>query len=108
MDSLKFPITFNNDGSLTKLAEGSDEYFKQLVSFCLLTEPNSLRLTPDFGVFDITFNKLAPEALAISVNKFIPEIQIKNIINMNSILLCDSCGHPFNTVENFMDLVPVN
>jgi|APGre2960657404_1045060.scaffolds.fasta_scaffold134336_1 hypothetical protein len=79
MDSLKFPITFNNDGSLTKLAEGSDEYFKQLVSFCLLTEPNSLRLTPDFGVFDITFNKLAPEALAISVNKFIPEIQIKNI-----------------------------
>ena len=79
MYSLKFPITFNNDGSLTKLAEGSDEYFKQLVSFCLLTEPNSLRLTPDFGVFDITFNKLAPEALAISVNKFIPEIQIKNI-----------------------------
>jgi len=79
MDSLKFPITFNNDGSLNKLAEGSDEYFKQLVSFCLLTEPNSLRLTPDFGVFDITFNKLAPEALAISVNKFIPEIQIKNI-----------------------------
>ena len=79
MTSLKFPITFDNDGSLTKVLEFSDEYFKQLISFCLLTEPNSLRLTPDFGVFDPTFNRLSPEILAISVNKFIPEIQIKNV-----------------------------
>lgn len=79
MDSFKFPITFDNDGGITKVIESSDEYFKQLISFCLLSEPNSLRLTPDFGVFDPTFNRLAPEALAVSVNKFIPEIRIRNI-----------------------------
>ena len=27
---------------------------------------------------------------------------------MNNILLCDNCGNPFNTVENFMDLVDIN
>jgi len=79
MDSLKFPISFDNDGTITKIKQGSDNYFKQLVSFCLLTEPNSLRLTPDFGVFDITFARVSPEMVALSVGKFIPEIQIKNV-----------------------------
>jgi hypothetical protein len=27
---------------------------------------------------------------------------------MNNILLCDNCSQPFNTVESFMDLVPIN
>ena len=79
MDALKFPISFDNDGTITKVVENSDNYFKQLISFCLLTEPSSLKLTPDFGVFDVTFARVSPEIVALSVGKFIPEIQIKNI-----------------------------
>ena len=79
MNSLKFPISFDSDGTITKVQENSDEYFKQLISFCLLTEPNSLRLTPDYGIFDITFARISPETIALAVGKFIPEVQIQSV-----------------------------
>jgi hypothetical protein len=86
MNILKFPISFDNDGSISKLPEGSDAYFKQLISFCILTEPASLPLTPDFGVYDPVFSKVSPEKLALSASKFIPEVQIQSLggtINSN-------------------------
>jgi hypothetical protein len=79
MDILKFPLSFDNDGSMSKLRENSDGFFKQLISFCILTEPASLPLTPDFGVYDPTFSRVSPEKLALSASKFIPEVQIQSL-----------------------------
>jgi len=79
MNILKFPLSFDNDGSITKLPEYSDAFFKQLISFCILTEPASLPLTPDFGVYDPAFSRISPEKLALSASKFIPEVQIQSL-----------------------------
>lgn len=80
MDTLKFPITFSSDTrSMVRLREGSDEYIKQLLSICLLTEPFVLPLTPDFGTADPSFSTVSPEQLMIVANKFIPEIRIEGV-----------------------------
>jgi hypothetical protein len=79
MDTLKFPITFNVDGTMSKNKSGSESQIKQLLSFVLLTEPYSLPLSPDFGTYDPTFMRVFPEALAISASKFVPEISITSI-----------------------------
>lgn len=79
MDILKFPLSFNADGSMVKLDQGSEGYFKQLVSFALLIEPYSLPLSPDFGTYDPAFMKTYPEMLAISASKFIPEITVTSV-----------------------------
>lgn len=80
MDTLKFPITFSNDTrSMVRLREGTDEYIKQLLSICILTEPFVLPFTPDFGTNDPSFSTVSPEQLMIVANKFIPEIRIEGI-----------------------------
>lgn len=79
MDTIKFPIKFNVDKQLTVLAENTDAYIKQIISFCILTEPFSLPLSPDFGVADPTFSTLSPERLLLAANKFVPEVTIVGV-----------------------------
>lgn len=76
MDTLKFPLRFDNDKQIVKLRENTDDYVKQLISFCILTEPFILPLTPDFGVADPSFSTVSPERLMLAANKFIPEVSI--------------------------------
>jgi hypothetical protein len=61
---------------LSKLTENTDLYIKQLISFCILTEPFSLPLSPDFGVADPSFSTVSPDRLMLAANKFIPEVTV--------------------------------
>lgn len=61
---------------MSKLTENTDAYIKQLISFCILTEPFSLPLSPDFGVADPSFSTVSPDRLMLAANKFIPEVTI--------------------------------
>ncbi len=57
MDAFKFPVSFSTDTrEIVKLREGSDDYIKQIISICILTEPFTLPLTPDFGTADPSFS----------------------------------------------------
>lgn len=79
MDTLKFPIAFTRNRKLQTLREGTDDYIRQMISVCLLTEPFILPLTPDFGVADPSFSTVNPASLLINVNKFVPEVSIVSV-----------------------------
>lgn len=79
MDTLKFPLRFTADGEIKKLREGTDDYYKQMLSVCILTEPFILPLTPDFGTADPTFSSLPPTQLILSAVKYVPEVKIVSV-----------------------------
>lgn len=79
MDCLSFPIKFNHDG-LARLAEGSYDYFKQILTISLLTEPGEHPITPDFGVYDPSFIAVEPENFILNAARFVPEVEIRDIV----------------------------
>jgi len=81
MDSLKFPLEFDIYG-FKKLTDGSDEYYKQMMSIAALTEPGVLKITPDFGVYDPTFNMADRGQFVINASRYVPEIQILQVENI--------------------------
>ena len=78
MDSLSFPIKFTNDG-LQRLPEGSFDFFKQILTISMLTEPGEHPITPDFGVYDPSFIPVEPENFILNAARFVPEVEIRNI-----------------------------
>jgi hypothetical protein len=78
MDCLSFPIKFTNDG-LKRLPEGSFDYFKQILTISMLTEPGEHPITPDFGVYDPSFIPVEPENFILNAARFVPEVEIRNI-----------------------------
>lgn len=83
MDSLKFPIEYDTFG-FKKLTDGSDDYYKQMLSIAALTEPNVLKITPDFGVYDPTFNMADRGQFIINASRYVPELQILQVeTNLN-------------------------
>lgn len=79
MDILKFPFSFSTKREFSKLKEGTDDYIRQMISVCILTEPFILPLTPDFGVADPTFSTLSPATLMLNVSKYIPEVSLISV-----------------------------
>lgn len=78
MDCLSFPIKFESNG-ISKLEDGSYDFFKQLLTIALLTEPGENPITPEFGVIDPSFNPVEPADFIITAAKFVPEIEITSI-----------------------------
>lgn len=79
MDTIKFPIRFTKDREIEKLTDGTDDYVRQMISVCILTEPYILPLTPDFGTADPAFSTVSPSSLLLNVSKFIPEISLVSV-----------------------------
>jgi hypothetical protein len=78
MDTFEFPMTFEQNG-IKKLEEGSYDYFKQMLTISLLTEPGEHPLTPEFGVLDPSFMPIEPADFVLNAAKFIPEVEIITI-----------------------------
>ena len=78
MDTLRIPLRFLN-GEAEKLAEGSDEYFAQLLALTCQILPGELPLNPNYGVADPVFSEEARRALAFVAGAFIPEIVLENV-----------------------------
>jgi len=76
MDTLKFPIRFTVGRQIEKVKDGTDDFIRQLISVCILTEPYVLPLTPEFGTADPSFSTVSPSSLMLNVSKFIPEISL--------------------------------
>lgn len=78
MDCIKFPISYDASG-LTKLVDGSDEYYKQLLSICARTEPGISPLFPSFGVYDPTLMFADRGQFIINASRYIPEVKIGTV-----------------------------
>jgi hypothetical protein len=87
MDTIQFPTSFDDTG-FTKLQSGSYEYYRQLLTIALLTEPGSHPITPDFGVADPAFTSVDTGLFVLNAARFVPEVTItevnKNISNDDS------------------------
>jgi len=78
MDALEFPVRFTS-GTADRLEDGSFEYYKQLLAISALTEPHSLPLTPDFGIYDPVFNSVERGQFIIHAARFVPEVEIEQV-----------------------------
>lgn len=78
MDIIAFPLSFDSTG-FKKLEENSDDYYRQLLTLTLLTEPGSLPLTPEFGVNDPSFDTIDRGLFIAQAAEFIPEIALGDI-----------------------------
>jgi hypothetical protein len=78
MDTIQFPVSFDNTG-FTKLQEGSFDYFRQLLTITLLTEPEIHPITPDFGVADPSFAIVDTGLFVLNAARFIPEVVITSV-----------------------------
>lgn len=75
MDCIAFPIKFDSTG-LKKLTDGTNEYYTQLLSISILTEPLTHPFTPTFGVNDPAFTNIDKGLFILNSAKFVPEIRI--------------------------------
>lgn len=78
MDTIKFPIQFDSNG-LAKLKEHTNDYYKQLLTLAIVTEPGRHPLTPDFGINDPTFTSLDKGQFVIHAARYVPEVIITAI-----------------------------
>lgn len=78
MDTIAFPIRFDSTG-FQKHTDGSDAYYRQLISFTALTEPGTHPLKPQFGVYDPSFRNIDRGSFIVQASRFIPEIVITNV-----------------------------
>jgi len=75
MDTIKFPIKFDRTG-LQKLTEGTYDYYSQLLTISLLSEPRVLPFSPDFGVYDPAFSQIDKGIFLLNAARFVPEVEI--------------------------------
>jgi hypothetical protein len=78
MDTIAFPLRFDATG-LQKHEDGSDAFYRQLLSFTALTEPGTHPLKPQFGVFDPSYRNIDRGNFIIQAARFIPEIAVTNV-----------------------------
>ncbi len=78
MDTIKFPIKFDTSG-IQKLTDGSYDYYSQLLTVALLTEPRSHPFSPRFGVDDPAFSTIDKGLFVFNASRFVPEVEITSI-----------------------------
>ena len=78
MDAIEFPIKLSKSG-LSRLTDGSPEYYRQILALSAITEPYSLPITPDFGIWDPTFNTVEKGQFVLHAARFVPEVEIGQI-----------------------------
>lgn len=75
---IKFPIEFDSSG-LAKLDDRTTEYYSQLLSICMLTEPGTHPMSPQFGSYDPSFSVIDKGIFVLNASQFVPEVTITNI-----------------------------
>lgn len=75
---MQFPIKFGRDG-LVKLRDGSPDYYAQLLTISLLTEPFTHPFSPDFGAADPSFRIIDKSTFILNAARFVPEVRITSV-----------------------------
>jgi hypothetical protein len=84
MDMIKFPVKFDRSG-FQKHRDGSEDYYAQLLTISILTEPRTHVFSPRFGVLDPSFRGIDRGVFILNSARFVPEVQITNLnTNINT------------------------
>ena len=83
MDTLKFPLEFN-DGDAVRLTAGTRPYYELLLGLGIVTKIGELKITPKFGIIDGAFDSGAREQLLILVAQNFPELTITKLTEIKS------------------------
>jgi len=75
---IQFPLKFGRDG-LIKLQDGTPDYYAQLLTISLLTEPLTHPFSPDFGAQDPSFRIIDKSIFILNAARFVPEVRITNV-----------------------------
>lgn len=78
MDTIKIPIEYDING-LKHVVDGTEDYYKQILSISARTEPGVQPIFPEFGVYDPTFNVSDRGKFLILASRYVPEIRILGI-----------------------------
>jgi hypothetical protein len=80
MDTIRFPLRFDEtNGGMVFLDEGTDDYYRQLLSIAARTEQGTHPVIPDFGVMDPTFKTIDRGQFLLSAAHYVPEIQVTSV-----------------------------
>jgi len=78
MDTIKIPITFDK-GRMGVLADGSREYYAQIIAILCQVEKGEMPLEVTYGITDPTFTVLRQSEIYQVLSIFWPEIRIREI-----------------------------
>ena len=78
---IAFPLRFDSTG-IKKLKDGSTDYYTQLLSICILTEPLVHPFTPEFGANDPSFRNIDKGLFVLNASRFVPEVRITSLSTM--------------------------
>lgn len=83
MDMIQFPVQFDSTG-FKKLQDGSTDYYAQLLSIIVLTEPMTHPFTPAFGANDPAFRTVDKGLFILNASRFVPEVRITNLSTISN------------------------
>jgi hypothetical protein len=78
MDTIKFPLKFDSTG-VQKVVDGTEDYYSQLLTIAILTEPHTHPFSPRFGVYDPTFRGIDRGLFVLNAARFVPEVEILDL-----------------------------
>jgi len=78
MDTIAFPIKFDSTG-LAKHREGTDDYYKHLLSLAILSEPRRHPFSPNFGINDPAFTVFDKGGFVTQAARYVPEVIITGV-----------------------------
>ena len=79
MNTIRLPITFNFDGSIQTIADGSDEYYATVLGNSIRIEKGELALSQLYGIDDPVFSGKSVQRLMREVASYVPEITVSDV-----------------------------
>jgi hypothetical protein len=71
MNTIRLPITFNFDGSIQTIADGSDEYYATILGNSIQIEKGELALSQLYGIDDPVFSGKSVQRLMREVASYV-------------------------------------
>ena len=78
MDTIKLPITFDK-GRMGVLADGSREYYSQIIAIACQIERGEMPLEVTYGITDPTFTALRKSEIYQVLAVYWPEIKLNEV-----------------------------
>lgn len=79
MNTIKLPISFRADYSMSTVTDGTEEYYSLLLADALRIEPGELPISTSFGTLDPSFDYSTPLRAVQNAARHIPEISINDV-----------------------------
>jgi hypothetical protein len=79
MNTLRLPISFNFDGTMQSIVDGSDEYYATIIGNSIQIEKGDLPLSQLYGIDDPVFSGKSVQRLMREVASYVPEVTVTDV-----------------------------